>query len=1009
MRKVLSILLFCMVSMVASANKTYTFQLTDNWDALGTTYGDTTAWTNTYTTHTLTLDGCTLELKMYDKQSATITDCPVTKGGDATFTLSNANANILSAEIQCEQWNTKAQTVTLNSSTDGTEFTATSFKSYDFEPLVGTFEASEGIKAVRWTFNSTKNQVGVKYITVVTDEEDVPAPVFANDFEDGTLGEWTDTVPESPYKGGFSVVTYEAEKALAVANVGENELGGTYALCSTTGATNGVKGNSDNWFTSPVVTIADETKIFSFRLAANCSYSPTKDEEEKMKMDVVVLDGDQQTVVATVSPENYFTWKQFAIDLSAYIGESIQVAFHDYGTAGSGAIKDLKYIDNIKLGAEALSDYTIEEVTPLYGQADYTPTYTIRVTNYGLPKNSFKAAYSLDGTSVEETVESTIAAGQSIEYTFTKAPVFYPGSHTFSANVVAENDAMPANNAITEQTVVANSIVSTLPYAVCNAMDEEGNIVDDAVEAEFAGVTGSSKAKWSYDAVKYNAWIYSLTSASKQGEGYLYTTKSFTLPAGKTILKTIGTATMEDMYYEVYVAKYAAEGMAEYATKVGQSEIMRNVPETGGGIDTTTVELDIPESGTYVLAIRPMSATKNAQMTLIGYSLEEAATPLTATFDPTDGAELASFEKGDKITMTLSDPEKVGYVYWALNDNNPANADEAILRTGMMKNNEDGTWYAKFYSQQKLLAGHTYTITAYCYATEADSHGDTSYANTIAQLTATYTGITATFEYSPVTLVSLTPAEGTLLKTVNDNVITAVFSDVVTLTANKNGGMGGDNAAMECASEDGKTWTITIPESVMTSTSGSLNLNVYVKDADGKVVKGDSGEDENSYFVWSFTTYVGSPEFTVTPTDGSVVESIDKIRVSYSGGINNSWQTSEKIKIYKGDEVVYTVADEDFSYDWDDITWMDITLSTPITESGTYKVVFPVIYFALGEEFDGYMSKEQIVEYTINSVADGINTVAADSDNTPVYNIAGQRVNSTMKGIVIKNGKKYLK
>lgn len=49
--------------------------------------------------------------------------------------------------------------------------------------------------------------------------------------------------------------------------------------------------------------------------------------------------------------------------------------------------------------------------------------------------------------------------------------------------------------------------------------------------------------------------------------------------------------------------------------------------------------------------------------------------------------------------------------------------------------------------------------------------------------------------------------------------------------------------------------------------------------------------------------------------------------------------------------------------------------------------------------------------YSITRDADGINgVVAEDADvNAPVYNLAGQRVNNTVKGIVIQNGKKFVK
>ena len=48
--------------------------------------------------------------------------------------------------------------------------------------------------------------------------------------------------------------------------------------------------------------------------------------------------------------------------------------------------------------------------------------------------------------------------------------------------------------------------------------------------------------------------------------------------------------------------------------------------------------------------------------------------------------------------------------------------------------------------------------------------------------------------------------------------------------------------------------------------------------------------------------------------------------------------------------------------------------------------------------------------YSLNGVTTGINGVVADEVNAdaPVYNLAGQRVNKNVKGILIKNGKAFI-
>lgn len=47
--------------------------------------------------------------------------------------------------------------------------------------------------------------------------------------------------------------------------------------------------------------------------------------------------------------------------------------------------------------------------------------------------------------------------------------------------------------------------------------------------------------------------------------------------------------------------------------------------------------------------------------------------------------------------------------------------------------------------------------------------------------------------------------------------------------------------------------------------------------------------------------------------------------------------------------------------------------------------------------------------YSLNGATTAINSIhAASNDNAPIYNLAGQRVGKSYKGVVIKNGKKFL-
>ena len=96
------------------------------------------------------------------KQSSTITDRPVTKGGDVTLVLKNAAASMSTVSFECKQWTTKEQTMSIQYSTDGG-------KNYtDLSPAVSSTNFSivasslpTGTNAVKLKFSSTSNQVGI--------------------------------------------------------------------------------------------------------------------------------------------------------------------------------------------------------------------------------------------------------------------------------------------------------------------------------------------------------------------------------------------------------------------------------------------------------------------------------------------------------------------------------------------------------------------------------------------------------------------------------------------------------------------------------------------------------------------------------------------------------------------------------------------------------------------------------------------------------------------------------
>lgn len=68
-----------------------------------------------------------------------------------------------------------------------------------------------------------------------------------------------------------------------------------------------------------------------------------------------------------------------------------------------------------------------------------------------------------------------------------------------------------------------------------------------------------------------------------------------------------------------------------------------------------------------------------------------------------------------------------------------------------------------------------------------------------------------------------------------------------------------------------------------------------------------------------------------------------------------------------------------------------------------------VVYGKLVKFYEKFEMNSGNHIYSINGVASGVDNITVDENvDAPAYNVAGQRVNDAYKGIVVKNGKKYL-
>ena len=357
----------------------------------------------------------------------------------------------------------------------------------------------------------------------------------------------------------------------------------------------------------------------------------------------------------------------------------------------------------------------------------------------------------------------------------------------------------------------------------------------------------------------------------------------------------------------------------------------------------------------------------------------------------TEGVQLPSWMSDSRIEFNTSNNSAVKYIRCEVVDKNPLNPDEAMRvfenrhRDQLPEDRppfwtDDDVPYLTVGREMVFQEGHTYEISAVLYDLENPPYA----RNEIATYTTTIQGTTPGYQYAEAKLVSVTPDPETyMINNLNDAHFTMTFDGWVKVDVTRGGipGVFGLTPISEddiTYSDDHKEITFTFPASEVNSATGSLSVSLYVVDQDGRAVFTGSDTKEDSYFSYTYACYLGSPDLTVEPGDGVVVE-IKDILISCpvgpaDGMINPSYSTSEKIRLTdKSGDVVFA----EFTADPVVTQWGEhpqhgefpqqwkFSLDEAITEPGVYVLNIPAGYFALGSEYTGATSKAQFVTYTI--------------------------------------------
>lgn len=418
---------------------------------------------------------------------------------------------------------------------------------------------------------------------------------------------------------------------------------------------------------------------------------------------------------------------------------------------------------------------------------------------------------------------------------------------------------------------------------------------------------------------------------------------------------------------------------------------MKDVTVTPDGSDAAEYDFNMPQE---VLAnAKTAVVTLNNVVSLDGYDHTNDVRAVYGGFvitysDPANGTELASLNEGDIISIETNLAEKYPnmYIEYQVIDTNPGEGEDDIIKSSSwLARQEDGSYQSTVYGDYKLMYGKEYHVEFTAWEDEMTKNYTPG--QTLGSDFIIIRGLTIPYNYSAIQFTDITPAAESLLAE-DCTQLTVTFDGVVSLGRTSGFdpetgivmGMGmGIQAfkevtpAEEPVEVDGTTyaskWNLVLPDNYLASQKTPMLVSFKAYDEEGRLVKGNEGKDEETYFLYSFDTPGMYQEITVTIPENAT--RISEISVSYPTGIDLSWEylySDVKVLNRMGEEVTY-MADFTFEEDPENpfatITEGKIVLNDPITEEGFYMLHIPRGFFNLGTEFDTAKNVEVNMPFSI--------------------------------------------
>ncbi len=417
----------------------------------------------------------------------------------------------------------------------------------------------------------------------------------------------------------------------------------------------------DEWLITPLLSVSASENELSFYYQTHGSFAAT--------VDVMISTTDLQTSsftsILTLGQQG--VWDQEVVDLSAYEGQNIYIAFRYQGEWDWYAAIDDVTAPSIYVSQH---DLGITEIIPDKLLSGETTTPQVTISNNGQSDEPSWTVQLTDGAGYDQTIsdEATILAGE--EYTV-DFPDWAPADGTYTLQAILSNvtdDEIPFNDTLEVECTVSDDFFMGIPSSTYTITTCSGTIYDDGgpsenygefvhhfltVEPESAGsytvldfeefdISGYSASLRIYDGLDANATLIgewdetnspgTITATNANGALTieLEVTSSFTYPGFKANISCY-TPVAHDMAVESISPTHVYSG----------STVTPTVQIKNNGMETESVwTVNLTDADGYNETISDQQTLANEdiyEITFPGWSPADGTYTLTATISNVTG------------------------------------------------------------------------------------------------------------------------------------------------------------------------------------------------------------------------------------------------------------------------------------------------------------------------------------------------------------------------------------